>query len=457
MNKTTKNITWRPQPGPQAVAIDARYCIDELFLGGGRGGGKSTYLLGDFLADIDKGEHWQGVIFRRTYPELDELIRLSHQMYAGAEYKVGRHEWRFPGGAVLKMRHIDSIHDAQHYQGHAYQWVGWDELTNWPTLEAYHLMKATLRSAHNVVGMRIRSTGNPGGPGHTAVKSYFIDNAKEYEPYTDPEGDMVRVFVPAKIYDNKVLLDSDPNYIKRLQGIADPILTEMWLEGNWDLHLGSAFKTRRQDIVEEPFDIPPDWPLFGGLDYGETNPTSFGLYTVDYDDTVYRVTEYNQGDASASTHAENIVKAIENCPFTQGRYPQAIYADPSMFVKRRLTPLNEHSPADVFADNGLLLSPASNDRIGGWRVCRDALTHKRFKTFDGWADAWWRSVPALPRCNKNPEDVDTRADDHDADAWRYAMVHIYKPYRKTTFNEKGTGIELIREVLNMSNRSGRYN
>ena len=57
---------------------------------------------------------------------------------------------------MLKFRHIDSVHDAAHYQGHAYQWIGWDELTNWPTLQSYDLLKATLRSAHNVKGMRVR-------------------------------------------------------------------------------------------------------------------------------------------------------------------------------------------------------------------------------------------------------------------------------------------------------------
>ena len=195
----TEIITWRPQLGPRAIAIDARYAIDELFLGGGRGGGKSDYLLGDFLADVHQGANWQGVLFRRTYPELDELIRRSHVIYRGAEYKVGKHEWRFPSGATLKFRHIDSVHDAAHYQGHAYQWIGWDELTNWPTLQPYDLLKATLRSAHNVKGMRVRATGNPGGPGHTPVKQRFVDVAEPMTPYVDPMTGMSRVYVPARI------------------------------------------------------------------------------------------------------------------------------------------------------------------------------------------------------------------------------------------------------------------
>ena len=104
------------------------------------GGGKSDYLLGDFLADVSQDANWQGILFRRTYLELDELIRRSHVIYRGAEYKVGKHEWRFPSGATPKFRHIDSAHDAAHYHGHTYQWIGWDELTNWPNLQSYDLL-----------------------------------------------------------------------------------------------------------------------------------------------------------------------------------------------------------------------------------------------------------------------------------------------------------------------------
>ena len=130
----TEIITWRPQFGPQAIAIDARYAVDELFLGGG----KSDYLLGDFLADVSQGANWQGILFRRTYPELYELIRRSHVLYRGAEYKVGKHEWRFASGGTLKFRHIDSVHDAAHYQDHAYR----DEILNMYVFETLSEVRA---------------------------------------------------------------------------------------------------------------------------------------------------------------------------------------------------------------------------------------------------------------------------------------------------------------------------
>lgn len=103
-------------------------------------------MLGDFLADVDTyGEHWKGVLIRRTYPELDEIIDRSRQIfrdaYPDAEYKVGTHQWIFKNGATLKLRHLENEADADHYQGQQYTWIGWDELTSWPDLKAYHKLK----------------------------------------------------------------------------------------------------------------------------------------------------------------------------------------------------------------------------------------------------------------------------------------------------------------------------
>ena len=131
-------MPWQPQPGPQEKAIRASF-VDEIFFGGARGGGKTDYLLGDFAADVEQyGEHWRGVLFRRTYPELDEIVDRSRAIYfdlfPDAEYKVGSHTWHFPGCSTLKLRHIETELDADHYQRHQYTWIGWDEVGSWPNL-----------------------------------------------------------------------------------------------------------------------------------------------------------------------------------------------------------------------------------------------------------------------------------------------------------------------------------
>ena len=455
-------MTWRPQPGPQEAAIRASF-VDELFFGGARGGGKSEYLLGDFLSDVDTyGEHWSGVLIRRTYPELDEILERSRQIfraaYPDAEYKVGRHEWIFKNGATLKLRHLENEADADHFQGLEFSIILWDELTSWPDMKAYHKLKACLRSSAEIPTKRIRASGNPGGPNHNNVKAYFIDAAPES---TIVEGDdgMKRMYIRSLVTDNKILLDKDPGYIKRLEGVGDEQLVKAWLEGDWDSFVGQYFTNWNEQKVAVPsFEIPDHWPLFGGLDYGEAAPTSYGLYTVAYDGNVYRICEYYQANATASQHAANIAQMIEACPFTGGRYPQATYADPSMFVKRRLSEVINHSPADVFAEQGIFLTRANNDRITGWRVVNDALIKNRIYCFNGWNDALMRTMPSLPRSSKNPEDLDTTAEDHAADELRYAMMHVYKPHQQTEPEPyEGTGQEAIDQLMDgAGRRSGRY-
>jgi len=455
--------TWRPQPGPQEKAIRANF-VDEIFYGGGRGGGKSWTLCYSFLAGVEQyGEHWKGVLIRRTYPELDEIIDQTRQMYKTvypeADYKVGRHEWVFPNGATLKLRHLENEADADHFQGQQYTWIGWDELTSWTDMKAYHKLKACLRTgAAEVPDKKIFSTGNPGGANHQNIKKYFIDAAPESTVIAGEDG-MKRMYIRSVVTDNKILMHRDPGYIDRLKAVGDEALVSAWLKGDWDSFVGQYFTNWDEKKIAVPsFEIPDHWPLFGGMDYGEAAPTSYGLYTVDYDSNVYRLCEYYQSNATASQHARAIAQMIESCPFTGGRYPQATYADPSMFVKRRLSEVINHSPADVFADHGIFLTRANNDRVTGWRIVNDALIKERFYCFNGWNDALMRTMPTLPRSTKNPEDLDTTAEDHAADELRYAISKIYAPHRVTEPEPyEGTGQEMIDQLATQTGRrNGRY-
>ena len=117
----------KPQPGPQEKALRAKF-VNQLFFGGARGGGKSFTLLLDFAQDVPTyGKNWRGIIFRRTYPELDEILaesrRIFYQAFPGAEYKVGQRKWFFPNGAELSLRHLENEAAADSYQGHQYTWV----------------------------------------------------------------------------------------------------------------------------------------------------------------------------------------------------------------------------------------------------------------------------------------------------------------------------------------------
>ena len=345
---------------------------------------------------------------------------------------------------------METDSDADHYMGHQYQWIGFDELTNWPTLKPYHKLKACLRSAAGVKNLRIRATGNPGVVGHTAVKQYFIDPApKGKEVINDDQSKMPRMFIKSRVQDNKILLDADPDYIDRLKSIGDDQLVKAWLEGDWDAFVGQYFSNwDSRKILIPSFEIPSDWPLFGCLDYGEAAPTSFGLATVDFDGNVYGICEYTRAGASASTHAYEIAKLIESCPFTGGRPPTPVVADPSMWVKRHLHEHIAQSPTDIFAQHGLHLQKANNDRVNGWRVMNDYIARGKLFLFDGWNDSAANTIPALPRSKSNPEDVDTKANDHDADRMRYLLMHCFSPSQapEIPYQDPFQGKNLIKEL-----------
>ena len=446
---------WTPQLGPQVRAIRASF-VEQLLFGGARGGGKTDFLLGDFAADVAAyGKYWRGILFRHTYPELDEIVnrgkQIFYSMFPGTEFKVGRYEFTFPNGALLRLRHIQEEKDADHYQGHSYPWIGWDELPNWSSDKAFRKLKACLRSAHPIPNKRIRCTGHPGGPGHQWVRKYFeVPALNESDGHIVKGKDGQRMFIRSLVYDNKILLDNDPDYVDRLYGVGDTQLVKAWLSGDWDSFVGQYFEEWDGEAIEVPsFTIPDDWPLYGGIDYGETAPTSFGLYTVDFDKNIYRICEYYEGDASASQHAYAINALLASCPFiSYGRKPSPIYCDPSMFVKRRLHEHMSHSPADVFQEHGLHLSRANNDRITGWRVIRDLLNKNQFFTFAGWNDNLMRTAPAAPRSEKNQEDLDTRSEDHALDDLRYAVSHIYAPTprRAPSVRNPFLGGNVIREM-----------
>ena len=425
-------VAWQPQIGPQSSAIRARAIADELFFGGARGPGKTQFILGDFLYDLDQGTTWQGVLFRRSYPELDEVIRASMEIYpkTGGEYKVGQHTWKWPNGAQLALRHIDTPFDAAHYQGHSYSFIAWDELPTWPDLIAYKRLKATLRG--NARNKRIRATGNPGGPGHHAVSEYFqiADHPEGNQLIVDGETGMTRMFIRGRVSDNKILLKNDPMYVQRLKGVGDPDLVRAWLEGDWNAMVGGYFSMfRREKVIEQPFDIPAAWPLFAGFDYGEADPTAVVLGAIDFDGVVHIIGEYYQPNLSASKHAEHVNNMLSTNQFVDGRWPQQILADPSVFNRRKSREKANVSAVDLFAREEVYLTPANNDRINGWRILTNALTYDRLKIFDGAAPNLVRTFPLVPRDLKKPEDI-ARSDDHILDALRYMMVHTYTPVER---------------------------
>lgn len=422
----------------------------------------TDFLLGDFAADVDQGAAWTGILFRLSYPDLDEVIERSQQIYPfmGAEYLVGQRVWKWPGGATLRLRHLEQVNDFSKYLGHSYAWVGWDELPTWETLKPYHMMKSRLRG--EAKHKRIRATGNPGGRCHTEIKEYFGigEHPNGGAMRTDPESGMTRMFIPSKVRDNRILLQSDPGYMDRLKAVGDPELVAAWLDGDWDAMPGSYFSMfRRSECECEPFEIPQGWTVFTCMDYGEENPAWCGVLAVDFDDDVWVVDEYYRAGAGGADHARAVRAMIDNCPYIRGVRPKLNLAPHDMWTRRRPGEASQAlSPADTFTAEGVHLTRANMDRVNGWRNVKDLLYANRLRFFRGRTERICSSLASVQRDPKDPEDVLKGGDDHPADGLRYGINHVYKPRRKIDRRPPmpNKGQAVLDSLMQMAKPQGRY-
>lgn len=456
---------WSPQRGPQLDAIQATW-VEELLYGGAAGGGKSDYLLGDFLQDVPTyGKAWRGIIFRRTYGELEELMGRAQELYpqTGATWNEQKKTWTWPNGAFLRFRYLEQLKHRTRYQGAAYTWIGWDELTQWATDAAYRYLRARLRSKYDVPTKRIRATANPGGVGHHWVKAYFVRPCREgFKKIFDPVTQAHRMFVPAKLSQNLILIRNDPSYKNRLAGLGSEAMVRAWLDGDWDVVEGAFFDCWRGDRhVVKPFAIPHTWTRFMSGDWGSASPFSFGWWAVVQDD--YRMANgrvlprgalvrYREwyGTKDPAKDAQRGLKLDANevgrrLALMEGNDPRCAYGvlDPSCFkdigggptiaerLNEELTGLKRRAFHE--ADNTRVTTRDSKDRRGpmaGWDQMRARLVGKlsdkgkpmgvpMIYCFDTCV-ASIRTIPVLQHDLVKPEDLDTESEDHAADDWRYA-------------------------------------
>lgn len=123
------NVIWTPQP--RQAALMARF-EDEALYGGAAGGGKSDCALAEALRQVEI-PHYRGLILRKTFPQLTELMDRSTEIYRRAYKKArfneSKHVWTFPSGAKIFFGSMQYTKDRTNYQGKRYDFIDFDELT----------------------------------------------------------------------------------------------------------------------------------------------------------------------------------------------------------------------------------------------------------------------------------------------------------------------------------------
>jgi hypothetical protein len=435
-------VIWAPQEGPQTDLI--RCPVFEVFFGGARGGGKTEASIGDWFSHSSiYGEQASGLFIRRKLTQLVDIIKRFKRYGSkiGAKWHEQKKELTMPNGAVLKFAYLEKDEDAEEYQGHEYTRIYVEEVTNFPFPDPIMKLKGTLRNASGVhCGMRL--TGNPGGPGHHWVKErYVAPHPAGYKIITSseeielPDGTLKevtldRVFIPSKLRDNPKLLQNDPTYIMRLRETGSETLVKAWLEGNWDGVDGTFFSefSEAKHVLSGLLRLPTHWTVFRALDWGSAAPFSVGWYAVSDGSlssaiprgALIKFQEWygctgkpNKGlKLSANQVAEGILKREKNLTIRYG------VADPSIFANN-----GGPSIAEMMIVEGCSWFRGDNARQPGWEQIRKRLaSDPPLLFFHESCENTLRTLPSLQHEEKNPEDLDTDAEDHAADETRYAVM-----------------------------------
>jgi hypothetical protein len=450
------NAAWAPNAGPQTAFLLCGH--RESLYGGAAGGGKSDALLAAAVRYIDEPD-MNAIIFRRSYPELRNLIRRAMEFYPslGGVYNRAQHEWKFPSGAALIFRFISSEADVYSYQGDAFTFIGWDELTQFPgdhtdeeTGETYnsayiYMMSRLRRRAGSKIRLMVRATCNPGGVGHHWVKARFeINDAGDASVVKDPKTGLHRSFFPARIHHNPHLAGGE--YERTLEAMSAEKRKSL-KDGRWDIFAGAQFSEFNPRVhVVDPFPIPAHWPRWRGADDGFSAPACCIWLTQNPD--TKQLAAYNELYKAGMTgpdFAERVKDIDRRQVGTVAPDATTDYTIPD----ENLTGILDSA---AFASNGQ--SDVSRgdqmNRAGcGWKESIKGPGSRRLRVkrlhdllkcapvdrddptkgtkppgivfFKGCVPNLIRTIPALPKDPGDPEDVDTDAEDHPFDGLTYGL------------------------------------
>lgn len=490
---------WAPQPGPQD---DLCCCpFPEVFFGGARGGGKTDGVLGKWaLKERRYGAAFNAIMFRKTTVSAEDAVERSKEIYGplGGKFNEQRLRWRMPNGGRVSFAYLESVEDANAYQGRNVT-DGWvEEAGQFANSAPIDRLFGVLRSSHGVP-VQLVLTANPGGAGQHWLRERYKLHPFPRRPMVLsrdlPDGTQHRfAVIPSRITDNKILLANDPGYKSRLYLVGSAQLVKAWLEGDWTAIEGAFFaEWSNEQHVIEPFAIPLHWLRLRSGDWGSYSPFSIGWSAIASED--YRppgllrpiprgaLVRYREwyGKVGGKLTAEQVGAGIvereawdkltgfgDETKLSYGVLDPSAFAEdggPSIAERINDKLLAAHLAAFERADNSRVTRQAGDREkagpMGGWDVMRARLVGTADRLEDGsinWSTGRpmiyffstckdsVRTIPVLQHDPVRAEDIDTDAEDHAADDVRYSCksrpwirpTNVIKPIRgadKMTFDE----------------------
>jgi len=438
-----ENIIFRPNDGPQTDFLAAPET--DVLYGGAAGGGKSYAMLVDPLRFAHRAAH-RALILRRSMPELRELIDKSRELYPkafpGCKFREVEKIWTFPSGAKLEFGFLERDADVYRYQGQAYSWIGFDEITHLSTEFSWNYLASRLRTTDPEITPYMRCTANPGGAGATWVKKRYVNPSEPNESFTGHDG-LTRRFIPARLEDNPYL-STDGRYEQMLKALP-AVQRKQLLEGNWDVTEGAAFtEFDMLAHVITPFEIPVGWERVKGIDYGYASESACVWGTVDPSDgtlIIYREL-YRKGLTGV-----DLAQMITNMELIDP------YSVPGVLDTAAWNRTGTTGPTvgETLQRAGHKLRRADKNRIQGKIQIHEYLRvqpsgRPKIQIFNSCPNLI-RELQSLPLDKSNPEDVNTNAPDHAYDALRYLIMSrpkvndIFSQFRNMRMEQAYTPVD----------------
>ena len=479
----------KPHPGGQTNFLSTD--IFEVLFGGAAGPGKTFALVLDALGLQFKNSplgkyaievpEYRAVLFRRQTTQLADIIDECKTYYFdfGAVYVGGRKgdpgvSFNFPKyyqknghtyktyteGARIFLCHMNDEKDKENHHGFEYQYVGFDELTQFLHSQYIYLF-SRCRSTIKYLFPRIRATANPVGIGLGWVKRrflphieeskvrYFISdledekNVRGIEAKKDHPHALPRIYIPGKLRENLTLMELDPGYASRIKAMGAKMAKAL-LDSDWSAMEGQFFDLWNQGvhIIREKdyltYTQIKHHEIIGVIDYGRIMVLSL-LYKDSNGDVVLFDQMTSIGEVRG-VRVERTKKFLK----VRGMENILVLGDTDMWLKDAFDLANQEAPNAAFINAGIKLQKVSkiSTEENRYRVaCNVAIKNglyyevdangnitkqPKFKTYERCKE-FNETFPSLPIDEDNPEDIADVDDDHWYDSMKMGYMVITTP------------------------------
>jgi hypothetical protein len=449
-----QEIAYRPQPRQEdlvkAVGLwdwwngggkaSRKEPVAELIgYGGAAYGGKTYGMLGTAAMCAWAFPGVQMVFFRRTYSEMDgpgAVMGEANNIFplAGGKRRDGGKEWSWENGSQFYFRHCEHENDVYNYQSQQFDIMFVDEATHFTWTQIDYLLTRNRATTDNIIKPFGLVFSNPGNIGHSWYMKIFdledrdgktgmerwADDPKPTETWNENDKKQEVYFLPAYLEDNKIGVERDPEYERRLSE-RHPDTYQALRYGDWNVFTGQAFREWSKPIhVIDPFQIPNHWPKWRAVDKGYGHP--FFCLWFTRNPATGRTYVYREVTGTQVTDQDQAFLIAMNTPINE--HINITFATPDFWIAKNMGSYVMTS-AEEYMKNGIPLLKGNSDRKLGKVTVHNNLAlgvdgKPKLQIFSTCAIL----INILPKLTRQGEDVVKQDGDDPYDCLKIGLTNV---------------------------------